>query len=294
MARRAARTQPRRTGDARRRRAGERRGDRPGVRRPRGAVVGLARPRLDRQSRARYDRRRPRTGGVPGDRRAGRGRRRRGRSRQRSSRRQAPDRRRPVRQRLADAAASGCQRTGGRAIDGRRALRRRRRPPRRGDRRGLGIGGRRTTTLRARAPAPIASDLARSPVARAMASRRGPRARGTVAQHSRQGASVMTNPENADVGPVFGAGIWHFATYVDRYATDGYGDPVTVLEAIDLAGKVGELTYVDINYPFFGGADIDVAAVEAALARNKLRVIGITPEIYTRVFAKGADRKSVG
>ena len=24
--------------------------------------------------------------------------------------------------------------------------------------------------------------------------------------------------------PVFGAGIWHFATYKDRYATDGYGD----------------------------------------------------------------------
>ena len=23
----------------------------------------------------------------------------------------------------------------------------------------------------------------------------------------------------------FGAGIWHFATYVDRYATDGYGEP---------------------------------------------------------------------
>ena len=21
----------------------------------------------------------------------------------------------------------------------------------------------------------------------------------------------------------FGAGIWHFATYLDRYATDGYG-----------------------------------------------------------------------
>ena len=25
--------------------------------------------------------------------------------------------------------------------------------------------------------------------------------------------------------PVFGAGIWHFATYVDRYATEGYGEP---------------------------------------------------------------------
>ena len=24
---------------------------------------------------------------------------------------------------------------------------------------------------------------------------------------------------------LFGAGIWHFATYVDRYATDGYGGP---------------------------------------------------------------------
>ena len=25
--------------------------------------------------------------------------------------------------------------------------------------------------------------------------------------------------------PRFGAGIWHFATYLDRYATDGYGLP---------------------------------------------------------------------
>lgn len=88
--------------------------------------------------------------------------------------------------------------------------------------------------------------------------------------------------------PVFGAGIWHFATYVDRYATDGYGPPVTVLEAIDLAGRVGDLSYVDINYPYFGGDDIDNAAVGAALERNNLKVIGITPEIYTRVFAKGA------
>ena len=23
--------------------------------------------------------------------------------------------------------------------------------------------------------------------------------------------------------PIFGAGIWHFATYKDRYATEGYG-----------------------------------------------------------------------
>ena len=87
--------------------------------------------------------------------------------------------------------------------------------------------------------------------------------------------------------PVFGAGIWHFATYVDRYATDGYGPPRTILEAIDLAGQVGDLSVVDLNYPFFGDG-VEVADVDEALARNNLGVIGITPEIYTRVFAKGA------
>jgi len=84
----------------------------------------------------------------------------------------------------------------------------------------------------------------------------------------------------------YGAGIWHFATYVDRYATDGYGDPVTLLEAIDLAGQVGDLSVVDINAPWAG--DISVDQVEAALKRNNLGVIGITPEIYTREFRKGA------
>ncbi len=38
--------------------------------------------------------------------------------------------------------------------------------------------------------------------------------------------------------PRFGAGIWHFATYVDRYATDGYGPAVSLIEAIDRAGRV--------------------------------------------------------
>ncbi len=31
--------------------------------------------------------------------------------------------------------------------------------------------------------------------------------------------------------PIFGAGIWHFATYKDRYATEGYGPPVGLLGA---------------------------------------------------------------
>lgn len=87
--------------------------------------------------------------------------------------------------------------------------------------------------------------------------------------------------------PRFGAGIWHFATYVDRYATDGYGPPRGVLEMIDLAAQVKDLSVVDINYPFPGGG-VTVDQVEAALKRNRLAAIGITPEIYTREFAKGA------
>lgn len=85
----------------------------------------------------------------------------------------------------------------------------------------------------------------------------------------------------------YGAGIWHFATYVDRYATDGYGEPRTIIDAIDLAGQVGDLDVVDLNYPFFGG-DFSNDQIKQALDRNNLSVIGITPEIYTRVFAKGS------
>ena len=85
----------------------------------------------------------------------------------------------------------------------------------------------------------------------------------------------------------YGAGIWHFATYVDRYATDGYGPPRTLIEMIDLAGQVDDLSVVDINYPF-ADPDLSLDSVEEALRRNRLSVIGITPEIYTRQFAKGA------
>lgn len=85
----------------------------------------------------------------------------------------------------------------------------------------------------------------------------------------------------------YGAGIWHFATYVDRYATDGYGSPRTLIDMIDLAGQVDDLSVVDINYPF-ADPDLSLDTVEAALKRNNLSVIGITPEIYTQQFAKGA------
>ena len=87
--------------------------------------------------------------------------------------------------------------------------------------------------------------------------------------------------------PRFGAGIWHFATYVDRYATDGYGPPVSIIEAIDRAGQVDDLSVVDLNYPFVDPT-VTLDEIEVALKRNNLGVIGITPEIYNREFSKGA------
>jgi xylose isomerase len=87
--------------------------------------------------------------------------------------------------------------------------------------------------------------------------------------------------------PRYGAGLWHFAQYVDRYATDGYGPPVTTLEAIDLAGQVDGLSVVDINYPF-NPPGLLTSQVAEALKRNGLGAIGVTPEIYTREFCRGA------
>ena len=87
--------------------------------------------------------------------------------------------------------------------------------------------------------------------------------------------------------PTFGAGIWHFATYKDRYATEGYGPPVGLLEQIDLAGAVGDLSVVDLNWPF-AGFDGTLDDVKSALARNNLRAVAITPEIYNRDYVKGS------
>lgn len=84
----------------------------------------------------------------------------------------------------------------------------------------------------------------------------------------------------------FGAGLWMFGQFVDRYATDAYGPPVSTLEAIARAGQVGELSVLDINFPFEEG--ISPQDVKAALQRAGLRALAVTPAIYTRKFQRGA------
>jgi xylose isomerase len=85
----------------------------------------------------------------------------------------------------------------------------------------------------------------------------------------------------------FGAGIWMFQQFVDRYATDAYGPPVSTLEAIERAAAVGDIKVLDINYPF-AGEDVTVAQVRETLQRIGLRAQAITPHLYMREFQMGS------
>jgi xylose isomerase len=84
----------------------------------------------------------------------------------------------------------------------------------------------------------------------------------------------------------FGAGLWNFAAYRDRYAVDGYDDPRSTLAQIELAAQVGDIRWVDLNYPFTDGVSLD--AVKAKLASTGIKAIGVTPEIYLREHGRGA------
>jgi xylose isomerase len=85
----------------------------------------------------------------------------------------------------------------------------------------------------------------------------------------------------------FGAGIWLFGQFVDRYATDAYGPAVSTIEAIRRAGEVGDIEVLDINYPF-SDPDITVEEVQQALDAAGISAWCITPHIYTREFTSGA------
>ncbi|MBN3133413.1 sugar phosphate isomerase/epimerase [Pectobacterium brasiliense] len=86
--------------------------------------------------------------------------------------------------------------------------------------------------------------------------------------------------------PKFGAGLWHFANYIDRYAVDGYGPALSTIDQIKAAKEVGELSYVDLPYPFTPG--VMLSEVKDALKDAGLKAIGITPEIYLQKWSRGA------
>lgn len=87
--------------------------------------------------------------------------------------------------------------------------------------------------------------------------------------------------------PLFGAGIWMFGRFLDRYATDGYGPNVSMSDAIRRAGEVGGIEAVDLNFPFWS-PDVTLADLRPALEETGIRVAAITPDIYSREFTRGA------
>jgi xylose isomerase len=85
----------------------------------------------------------------------------------------------------------------------------------------------------------------------------------------------------------YGAGIWLFGQFVDRYAADGYGTPTTTVQAIERAARVDGLRWLDVTYPF-NGPDETVEDVAAALERTGLRAIAVTPHLYVGRFRMGS------
>ncbi|WP_243118272.1 sugar phosphate isomerase/epimerase family protein [Actinomyces wuliandei] len=90
----------------------------------------------------------------------------------------------------------------------------------------------------------------------------------------------------AAASPVFGAVLWNFAAYVDRYAVDCYGEARSTIKQIELAARVGDISYVDLNYPLTHS--VSLGDVKAALERTGIAAIGVTPEIYLREHQPGA------
>src|SRR6266516_411594 len=85
----------------------------------------------------------------------------------------------------------------------------------------------------------------------------------------------------------FGAGLWMFQQFIDRYATDAYGPAVSTLEAIERAAAVGDIKVLDINYPF-AGKYVTIAQVRETLQRTGLHAQAITPHLYMRECQLGS------
>jgi L-rhamnose isomerase len=85
----------------------------------------------------------------------------------------------------------------------------------------------------------------------------------------------------------FGAGIWAFGQFVDRYASDGYGPARTSLEMIQAAASVPDLVHLDINVPF-DTPERTAQEIKTMLDDHGLKCRATTPHIYMRQFSRGA------
>ena len=66
----------------------------------------------------------------------------------------------------------------------------------------------------------------------------------------------------------FGAGLWLFGQFVDRYATDAYGPPVSTWRRSSAPARSATSTVLDINYPF-SDPDMTVEEVQRRARRRR-------------------------
>ena len=90
--------------------------------------------------------------------------------------------------------------------------------------------------------------------------------------------------------PVFGAGIWHFATYKDRYATDGYGAAGRPARA-DRPGRRRRRPVRGRPQLAVRRFDGTLDDVKAALERNGLRAVGDHPGDLQPRLRQGLDHQ---
>ena len=92
----------------------------------------------------------------------------------------------------------------------------------------------------------------------------------------------------------FGAGLWMFGQFIDRYATDAYGPPVGTLQAIARASEVGSLTALDINFPFAAGvsvSDVKSALESASLQRHRDHAHDLHAQVSARCIHQPRSRR---
>lgn len=85
----------------------------------------------------------------------------------------------------------------------------------------------------------------------------------------------------------FSAGIWAFTSCVDRFCTTGYRDAISVTDQIKLAGKVGGLNGVILQYPNVIH-EANASEIKKLVEENGLEIAAVDANIFGRDYKNGA------
>ena len=90
-----------------------------------------------------------------------------------------------------------------------------------------------------------------------------------------------------NVEPKFSAGIWAFTSCIDRFATMGYRDELSLEQKIEMAGRTEGLDGLILQYPAVV-TDDNAGLVERLIKDEGLEVAAVDASLFNRKFAGGA------